>query len=468
MEYTQIEPVRKLLSSCRRVYIVGGALRDRALGVSSMDIDVVVDRDPKGLLPGMFPLDEERGIYRLIHGKLTVDVCRMQGETIEEDLAKRDFTVNAVALDLKANRLIDPLGGLRDAEEGILRATSKQNLKADPARLIRAVRLWLYLPLRMEAKTARYIKDLAPKLRECAPERVKEELVKILAHPVSRRAILQMERLRLLDVMFPEVEACTGLFQGKFFGADLKGHLIYTYFFCEVILNHKKALFPWQEVLSPLNKEAESGVKYEQLLKLSALLHDIGKPETFVIRDDEYTFWGHDKLGAQKALGAMKRLKFSSKSSKVVKTLVENHMRLHLLARAQEITQKAKGRFFRQLKEEGVLTVMLSLADSMASSGNTGFFYLLPYARQMLEFYVSFLKESNLKKPLLSGYEVMDILKIKPGPQVGAVLNALLEAQTEGRVKDKRQAVEFVREVFKDGAGGDPLHQGTLVGKDRG
>ncbi len=434
--------------------MVGGALRDHLLGIESRDIDLVIDRDPKEVLRGKaFPLDEERGIYRLLWQNLTIDVSKMQGKSIEEDLLRRDYTVNALAYDIKGQRIIDPTGGLRDLKDRLLKPVSQKNLKEDPIRLLRGIRLWLHLPLKMAKKTERAISELSPLLQKSAPERIKDELAKIISHPVSHKAILLANRLKLLDKIFPEIAPCTGLFQGKFRGCDLKEHLIYCYQCAERIINFMQFFFPEEPVQKAVIREAEKGIRTANLIKIAALLHDIGKPETFRIQNDEYTFWGHDRLGGEMAKEAMERLKFSSKSVRLVSDMVANHMRLHLLARTGEITPRAKGRFFRNLKESAIPTVILSLADSWASSGDAGFFYLLRYARQMIDFYLEMLKEEKLQKPLLSGYEVMDILKIGPGPMVGRVLKSLLEEQTEGKIRTKEEAVKYVLEVFGNGQG---------------
>ena len=467
MEYTHIEPIRKLLARCSQVYIVGGTVRDHLLGLKCTDIDVVIDRDPKEVLEGrFFPLDQERGIYRLLYEELTVDVSRMQGETITEDLKRRDYTINAIGYNPKEGRLIDPTGGIEDLKSGILRMVSEVNLQRDPVRLMRGVRLWLHLPVRLHRETVRAMARNAHLVRLSAPERIKEELSKVVSHPLSFKAVQLMKRTGLLQEIFAPLKKCTGLFQGKFYGCDLLEHLVYCYGCAERLTSFVHHFMPYEEVKEALDKETEKGIKKKHLLKIAALLHDVGKPQTFKIRDDEYTFWGHDREGASMAKEAMEALRFSSKSSETVARLVENHMRLHLLARAGEITPKAKGRFFRKLGEDGVLTVLLSLADSLSSSGDLGFFYLMPYAEEMVEFYREMLKESKLQRPLLSGYEVMEILGIEPSPLVGKVLNHLLEAQTEGIIKSKEEAIKFVREVYGDG--GDSVHQGTYMGQNRG
>ena len=449
MKYTEIEPIRKLLARCEKVYVVGGHIRDSLLGIHSNDIDIVIDRDPKEVIPGnCFPLDEERGIYRCIYKELTLDISRCQGRDIIEDLKARDYTVNAIAYDLKSNCIIDPLQGTEDVKKGVIRAISCENLLADPIRLLRGIRIWLTHPFRIEKKTEETISQLAPHLSKAAPERVKDELIKILSHPISSKAILKMAKTNLLDVIFPPLKECRGLFQGKFFGRDLREHLIYCYRCCEILINFIPAIFEDESIIEPLNTSTEHGVSAREVLKLSALLHDVGKPKTFAVRNGKYTFWEHDKIGAKIAEKTLQKLCFSTKSCQLASILVENHMRLHLLARAGEITDRAKGRFFRKLKEKGVLTVFLSLSDSYASSGDLGLYYLFPYAIQMLDFYITFTKSESLQKPLLNGHDVMKMLGIGPGPMVGKILEALLEAQTEGIIKTKEEAKKFVEEVF--------------------
>ncbi|BAT71246.1 poly(A) polymerase [Thermosulfidibacter takaii ABI70S6] len=459
MEYTEIEPIRKLLKQCSKVYVVGGYIRDRLLGKESKDIDVVIDKHPKELIAEKcFPLDKERGIYRCLFKGYTIDICKCQGKNIVEDLLRRDFTVNAIAYDVKEKKIIDPTGGLEDLRRRKIKHISDKNLKEDPVRLLRAIRLWLTLPLTLDQETEMAIKNLKKLINHSAPERIKEELVKIVSHPLSSKALFKMGELELLDEIFPELQMCRGLFQGKFFGNDLRDHLLYCYRCSEILINHIYYFFSCPEVTETLEIETEDKVKAKYILKLAALLHDIAKPQTFVVRNHQYTFWGHDKLGAQISEERLKRLKFSNKSCSMVATLVGNHMRLHLLARSGEITDKAKGRFFRKLQKQGVLTVLLSLADSYASSGDLGFYYLFPFAKEMIDFYVRFLKSQNLQKPLLSGHEVMNILKIEPGPTVGKILEALLEAQTEGIIKSKEDAINFIKEVFANGQGRNSIH----------
>ncbi len=462
-EYTELDVLKKLIRKSKgNIYIVGGTVRDFLLKRKTHDIDIVTEEDPENLIEDLpfFPLDEERKIFRCVYPHLAIDIAKIQGESIEEDLRRRDFTVNAIAYDVRKERFIDPLNGIDDLKKGILKAVSLENLQEDPVRLIRAVRLWLYYPFKLFIETKKAISQFSYLIKKIPGERIKEELFKIISYPLSYKAIKLLYELNLLENIIPELSQCKGLFQGKFCGSDLLGHLLCTYKASETIIHFLGYLFnEYPQMREIMETETEAGIKIETILKLSALLHDIAKPQTFTIREDEYTFWGHDKEGAKKTQIIAKRLKLSNKSSKVLKILVENHMRLHLLARTGEITDKAKGRFFRQLKETGVIAVILSLSDSLASSGDLGFFYLLPFAREMVDFYFNkFLKKENLQKPLLSGYDIMDILNIKPGPKVGKIIKALLDAQAEGKIKTKEEAISFIKEEFGHGKGGNTIH----------
>ncbi len=452
--YTKVELIKDLADKCKEIYIVGGAVRDYLLKRETHDIDVVVDRDPQELLKyrHFIVLDEDFGIYRVIQGRYIVDVCKMQGPSIEDDLKKRDFTINAIAYDIKKGELIDPLGGLEDINSKTLRMISEENLKSDPIRLIRAFRFWLNLKLKFERETFRKICENRTLINNVAKERIKEELIKIINNRHSYRAINLLNKACLLREIITELRDTEELESGKFYGTTLLEHLIYSYLFAEELVNNLEKLLP-DEIVSALDEETETGLTKKTLIKLGALFHDIGKPKTFMIRDNLYTFWGHDKIGSKITRNILKNLKFSSKTSKFVATLVENHMRLHLLARAGFITERAKGRFFRELGLDGIAVIIVSLADSLASSGKNGFNYLLPYAREMIDFYLRLQKESELQKPLLNGYEIMELLGLKPGPKVGEIIRRLLDAQTEGLIKSKEEAIRFLMEVEGNGKG---------------
>jgi len=438
------------------LYLVGGFVRDLLLKRHTFDIDILTFDDPEKLLKRAgfkyFVLDEERKIYRAISGKYRIDICAPRAKTLKEDLQERDFTINAMAWPLWGKgKLIDPWGGYEDLNAKIIRLVSPWAIESDPLRILRAFRLSLTLGFRISTDTLYMCKKAASLITKVAPERIKEEICLILSHPMSFKAFCEMKRYRILDVLFPEIAVARGMPHGKWKGIDLSDHFIYTLQSLEEIILALYALLPsYHEKLKELLElKVEGDYTYLCLLKLAALIHDIGKPKTMVERENEITFWGHDKQGGEMVKEIAQRLALGKKASAVLEKLVAHHMWLHLLARVGEITTKAKGRFFRKLSREGVLLILLSLSDSLSSSGQRGFFYLFPYAQELMNFYYEiYLKEESMQKPLLDGNEIMKLLSIGPGPDVGKALASLLDAQMAGEVKTKEEAKEYIKRIF--------------------
>lgn len=438
------------------LYLVGGFIRDTLLGRCSHDLDLLVFDDPKELLKRVgipfFALDKERKIYRSLWKEYRIDLSAPRRETLEGDLLERDFTINAMAYPLRGKeRIIDPWRGLEDLRNRVVRVVAPWALESDPLRILRAFRLSQTLGFKISADTVEYCEKGASLLNKVAKERIGEEMALLLAHPFSFRAFYEMKRWKILEVLLPEMCKGRGILHGKWRGADLEGHLLYTLKSLEEMIAVLSFLFPlrFADLRGLLMSRAEGEHTYLTLLKLSALVHDIGKPRTMLQRGDDVTFWGHDKEGSKMAKEIAERVALGRKATAILERLVAHHMWLHLLARGGEISRKAQGRFFRRLGREGVLLVLLSLSDSLASSGQYGFFHLLPFARELLTFYYSvYLKEESMQKPILDGEEVMRLLYIKPGPKVGEVLSALLDAQMAGEVKTRGEAIEYVKRRF--------------------
>ncbi len=437
-----------------RLYLVGGFLRDLLLGRASYDMDFLYLGDPLEILGDMdrpfFPLDVPRGIYRMMWGRYQVDVAAPRALSLEEDLRERDFTVNAMAYSLTRKELLDPWGGVEDLEARRLRAVTPWAFREDPLRVLRAFRISSHLSFTATQDTLELAARAAPLLSQVAKERIKEEFSLILAHPRSAEVFKSMAREGILGVIYPEVEEGRGILQGKWLGTDLKGHLLGTLYSLERIIPFLQDFFPsyHSSLRTVLAEEVEGGYSRLKVLKLAALLHDIGKPSTMAKRGEDLTFWGHDRKGGERVRSLGGRLGLGVRASALLASLVSHHMWLHLLARQGEVTSRARGRFFRRLGKEGVVVILLSLADALASSGEWGFYLLLPLAREMLEFYYSrFLVDERLRRPLLSGYEVMELLSLEPGPEVGELLRALVEAQSEGKVTSKEEARKFLEEL---------------------
>jgi len=472
-----LERVSNFLSSRGvKFYLVGGWVRDVLLGRPSYDIDLAI-KDTAEVLASEFArefggkfvlLDEVNQVARVVFPKQGVylDFATFH-DSIEEDLARRDFTVNAIALryeDFLAARrsgqgaefrLIDPFEGQQDLQRRLIRAVRPTIFREDPGRLLRAIRLAAELDFEVEENTRRLIQQDRELIRLTAAERIHEELMKLLETPNSARWLYELDHLGLLLLLFPELQEGKGVEQPPEHAFDVFEHQLQTVTAVERLLRSLKQAdglledFPLASRFKDYFEERISGHPRLVLLKLAALLHDVAKPRTKTLENGRIRFLGHAKEGARLASAMLERLRFSSRERKLVCQLITHHLRPGQLANLDEPpTHRAIYRYFRDLGEVAIDTLFLSLADHLATRGPqldpkgwrkhlSGTQYLV--ARRLEE-------ESRVLPPkLISGYDLMAQFGLQPGPQIGKLLELVREAQAEGKVKTKEEALELVR-----------------------
>ena len=459
-----LKPLLKgLLEAEIPLYAVGGMVRDQLLKRESKDLDLLVmapNAAPKLLERAQaiglksFPLDQERGIFRGIYKGWIVDFTEPRAPTLDDDLFERDFTINALAVHITRNsiehggQVFDPTGGLGDLHRRRLRTARRRNIQDDPLRALRCYRFALVLGFQIEEETQELVEEGLCNLNRIAGERIAEELSTIFSHPLSHTLWTSMARRGTLPLVFPLLEQCQGDLTGKWYGCDLLFHQVGVLKGTETVLASLPLLVPahWRDLRVLLTTRVEGGWTQGSLLKLAALLHDIGKPMCRRREGDKVVFWGHDRSGEALLDELIEQLKLGRAASSALKTHVREHMRMHLLARPGEISPKAKGRYLRDLGDSAPLTPLLSLADAWASSGDVGLFNLLPFVEEMVSFYYNnYLQQGEPIKPLLNGHRVMEILGIEPGPKVGQVLEMLIDAQLEGAITTPEEAEEWLR-----------------------
>ena len=483
--------VRRLLSKLRAVwlthgadgYLTGGFLRDMLLGRAIRDIDVALSGDAPALARlsadavggHCFALDDERGITRIVlpaGGPVAyVDVTRLRGD-IENDLAERDFAIDAMALPLAAvgrrtpQPLIDPFSGADDVKGRIVRAVGDGVFRSDGLRLLRAVRLCAELDFFLDADTAAVVQRDVAYIDNVAPERKRDELARILATERAAPSLRLLDGLGLLERLLPEVTACRGVSQPKEHYWDVFDHLLETVAALDFTLSEsepageREATFwreLWQQLAwlpvarTHLRGETVEGRPRAALLKLAGLLHDIAKPETKAPdRTGRIRFIGHTALGAEKASIVMRRLRFSAAEARLVATVVEQHLRPGQMSSSGPPTRRALYRFFRDTGDAALDILFLILADNLAARGprlrfatwrgNVAFMnYIL--ARRYLE------EEPVAPSRLVTGDDVMAELDIGPGPLVGRLLAAIEEAHALGEVSTRGEALALARRL---------------------
>ncbi|MGH2741933.1 MAG: HDIG domain-containing metalloprotein, partial [Thermoleophilaceae bacterium] len=367
-----------------RAWLVGGVVRDALLGRPLGDVDVAVDGDPqaaaraiaKGVGGPVFPLSEEFGAWRAIDRErgFSCDVSPLQGATIEEDLSRRDFTVNSVAVPLEGGDPIDPAGGIGDLEAGVLRVLGPDAYAVDPLRPLRLVRLHAELGLAPDRETERLTGNAAARLTEPSPERVFAELRRLVIAPGAVAGLELAERLGVLAAVLPEIAALRGVEQSRFHHLDVYEHTL------EVLRRQIELEGRLDELfgeLGPplrtlLDEPLADGLTRLQALRLGALFHDVAKPDTRGIRPDgRVTFIGHDSAGEEMVERIFRRLRTSERLRTFVGGLARHHLVLGFLVRDRPLHASTVYAYLKRCAPVEVEVTVLSCADRLATRGDS-------------------------------------------------------------------------------------------------
>jgi len=464
-----LRALRELAASRQvEVYLVGGSVRELALGKPAPDLDLAVSgqtldlaRELAAALDGTFVLlDETERTARVVARKELIDLAEFRAPQLQGDLKGRDFTLNAVALDLKALvdaaplTVIDPLGGLEDLSRGLIRLVAAENLAADPLRLLRAYRFAATHGLSLTPETEEAIRQQAHQLTRVAGERLRHELLLLLAAPRAGVVLTLMDRSGLLGQIFPELEEGKGIEQNGFHHLDVFNHSLNAVRRLEEVLSEPSRYFG--DLAAELGHYAAAPPR-TAMLKVAALFHDAGKPR---VRDrrtdpDRYTFYYHEKVGMEIFAGVAQRLHFSKAEKKLVTTLIQLHMRPFLLLpafRERELSFRALGRLVRAVGGDLPGLFALAMADSLAGQGPQKPVDVEAVLADLAEEAYRFFKEKfapqEVMPRLLNGDDLIREFHLQPGPRFRQLLDAVQEAQWEGAVSTREGALSLVRRLI--------------------
>ncbi len=477
--------VTRALPGEARVWLVGGALRDALLNRRIHDLDFAVAGDAlkvaravaDALGAAFFPLDSERAVGRVIvtraEERFILDFAALRGPDLPADLAARDFTLNAIALDLAdPDNLIDPLNGESDLRIKVIRACSATALADDPLRGVRAVRLAAQLDFRIDKETRTAIRAQAGALAQVSFERRRDEFIRCVGGPRPAAALRALEMLGLLPHLLPELAPLTGVTQSPPHTLDVWEHTLGVVERLNAVLailapvhdvdaaseltlglvsvqlgRHRLALH--QHLQAMLSGERPA----RWLLMLAALLHDVGKPGTRSVESNgRIRFLNHENTGAEIVGRRLTRLHFSGDEVKRAKTIVAHHMRPRQLSSTGEtVSRRAIYRFFRATGEAGVDIVLLSLADLLAKDTASPppqdeWAYHLSICAQLLNAYFEKPEETVAPPALITGHDLIAEFALEAGPRVGQLLEAVREAQAAGEITDRAAALDFIRQ----------------------
>ncbi len=437
------------------VYLVGGSVRDYILNRPCSDHDFAVPENAKAfaeevarrLHVRMIEIGKvDDKIYRIVTGNETLDFSTMASRTIEGDLKRRDFSINALAYDLRYDKLIDPFGGLSDMASRNIRLVSEDAVLADPLRMLRAFRFAVILNFTIAAHTLAIIQKHSPSIKKSAGERVRAEIFKMMEAERSFYYLKQMSQAGLLTEIFPELEPCRDCLQNDMHGFDVFEHSMGTYDQMEGILANRGAL--WPGFAQAIDTYLEKGDR-KVLLKWAALLHDVGKPETRSVDEaGKVRFLGHDEAGARLVHDACTRLRLAAQDRSYVTFLVQEHLRPLLLFDAyqrQSLTSRGIVRFVKKFADDIIGLLIHSLADQRAKKRvpDESLHSLATFLEGILSTYSSDLKPKMATPRLLTGHDLIHHFGLKPSKQIGKLLERIEEARLNGEIKTKEEALEL-------------------------
>lgn len=427
-----IDMLTRLTEAGFEAYIVGGSVRDWLRGSESKDWDITTNARPEKIVELFEDSKYENTFGTVIvpirdaDGKATdvVEITTYRSEQgysdrrhpdmvtfedkLENDLARRDFTINAMAMDAKEN-VVDIFGGEKDLKKKIIRTVGEPSdrFKEDALRMLRAVRFACQLHFEIESKTERAILKLAGSIKFIANERIRDELIKILASDKPSEGIMKLHELKLLQYILPELEEGFGMAQNHHHTHNVFDHNI---------LSLKHCPNPaWQ-------------------IRFAALLHDIGKARTKKILQGAATFYNHEIVGAKMVEKIAKRLHLSNEDMSRIVNLVRNHMFYY---NVDEVTAASVRRLIRKVGEENLSDLIdLRIADRLGS----GVAKAVPYKLRHLQYMMDKVRHDpvSVKMLKLNGDELMKELKIEPGPKIGALFDVLLSEVIEDPTLNER------------------------------
>ncbi|KAA3645422.1 MAG: HD domain-containing protein [Chloroflexi bacterium] len=481
--------LQALFSEKEEVYLIGGAVRDALLGKASHDLDFTVPKNAlkiarktaNKLEGAYYRLGDEHEIGRVVlteeNGKRQIlDFADVRGPDLESDLRGRDFTINAIALNIhKPDELIDPLGGLVDLRTKRLKACSPHSFTDDPVRILRAIRFAIFSKYAMDDETKQWMRAATDQLPKVSAERVRDELFRILDGPQPATALRTLDMLGALQHVLPELEKLKEVKQSPPHIYDVWEHSLQTVQKLEKVLAALDGTYEEDTVRDltmgevvlrlgryrqPITELVDQTITPERSwrpsLYLAALYHDVGKPDKRSQDEDgRIRFISHELRSADIITERARALQLSNVEVKRLKTVVENHMRPFNFARTGKMpTRRSIYRYFRATGEAGVDVALLSIADMLAIYGTT-----LPHdllkdwinvVRELLEAWFEQAEEKVLPPALVDGDDLMRVFELEPGPQIGQLLEAIREAQAAGEVEDKKGALDLARQMIEE------------------
>lgn len=448
--------------SDKDIYAVGGTVRDYYMGKSPLDRDlIIVGMDAREFAlkvhelfnSAFVPLDEENKIYRIVlkdglskHNPEIIDITNPIENSLERDLMRRDLTINSIAVNIRSGEVIDLCGGIADIKNKNLDYIDENNFVDDPLRLLRVYRFQAALGFELSPETINAVCKYSGLIKRPAKERILYELMKLFDGKYSAKALLNMNKTWLLEEIFPVVLELKQVPPNSHHHLDLLHHSIETVNQIQILYDEADEL-----IQTHLNRIDFGGFSRLAHLKFAGFLHDIGKFSIWTIDKDtgRHRFIKHDDVGAKLVKPILKDLSCSNKQIGYISEMIKNHIYPSCLMQDPNVNEKAMMRYLRKLGDNVIDNIILAKADRLSARGELITDEIIAHnlnnLDRLLALYFNSIEELKPLPKLLDGNEVIDILNIKQGPMLGNILKALHEAQLNGDVMTKEQAIEFIK-----------------------
>ncbi len=448
----------KAFAGNTRVLLVGGVIRDFCLGKENFDKDIIViDKDAKIFAQDLaktldatyIPLDEENKIYRLVlKDKINcIDITNPIKNSIEKDLSRRDLRMNAIAFDLSDNKFIDMFDGFKDIENEEINIISEQNLVDDPLRLLRIFRFEATTGFKINENLKNIVKKHKNLINLPAKERVNYELMKLFDGNYTVQAIRDLDECEMLCEILPIFADVKKVPPNTHHHLPLIGHSIET---VRQIENFYKIAN--KEVKNHLDSIDFGAFRRLAYLKLAGFMHDIGKFSCWTIEETgRHRFIKHEYIGAELSLPILRNLKFSKKQIEYIHDMIKYHIYPSHIIATEGLSDKVKMRYIRKMGNNVIDNIFIAMSDRLSARGEAVTEEMVKNnitgLQSLLSYYLSVKDTLKPLPKLLSGEEIMQIKGLKPSKELGEIVEKLKEAQFDGDITTKEQAIEFVKGI---------------------
>lgn len=452
------ELVQKIIkfSGNTRVLLVGGVIRDFCLGKNNFDKDIiVVDKEAKEFAQNLaeyleatyVPLDEENKIYRLVlKDKVNfIDITNPIENSVEKDLARRDLRMNAIAFDLSDKKFIDLFDGFKDLENSKINIISEKNLVDDPLRLLRIFRFQATTGFDIDENLKQIVKKYYKLINNPAKERINYELMKLFDGDFTVKALKNMDECALLCEIMPIYNDVKKVPPNTHHHLPLIGHSMET---IRQIENFYKIAN--KDVKNHLDMIDFGGFRRLAHLKLAGFMHDIGKFSCWTIEEDtgRHRFIKHEYIGSEMSPKILRDLKFSKKQIDYISDMIKYHIYPSHVISTEGLSEKVKLRYIRKMGSNVVDNIILAMSDRLSARGEAVTDEMVKNnisgLQELLRYYLDVRESLKPLPKLLSGEEIMKLTGLKQSKELGELIERLKEAQFEGNVNTKDEAIKFV------------------------